>query len=86
MMYIQTPKDNGDKKLKRFGSLAVGFLKSIVTPKKGEKNVRVIIFYNPNSLRYVPKFMKGIVKSTPCSRSYVIVKSATAKSAFCKKK
>ena len=86
MMYIQTPRDNGDKKLKRFGSLAVGFLKSIVTPKKGEKNVRVIIFYDPNLFRYVPKFMKGIVKSTPCSRSYVIVKSATAKSAFCKKK
>ena len=38
-MYIQTPKDNGDKKLKRFGSLAVGFLKSIVTPKKMKKKM-----------------------------------------------
>ena len=86
-MYIQTPKDNGDKKLKRFGSLAVGFLKSIVTPKKWKKKrVWVILFYDPNTFRYVPRFMKGIVKSTPCSRSYVIVKSATAKSAFCKKK
>ena len=30
----------------------------------------------------LPKFMKGMVKSTACSRSYVMVKSAMAKSAF----
>lgn len=31
----------------------------------------------------MPKFMNGIVKSTTCSRSYVIVKSPMAKSARC---
>ena len=31
---------------------------------------------------YIPKFMKGIVKSTACSLSYVMVISPIAKSAF----
>lgn len=37
------------------------------------------------SCQRLPRFMKGIVKSTTCSRSYVMVKSATAKSALCEK-
>lgn len=34
----------------------------------------------------MPRFMKGMVKSQPLSRSDVIVKSVMARSAFCKRR
>ena len=81
-MYIQTANERGDRNEKRFGSFAVGFLYNIVTPAMNE-NIQIIseivansqmIKFDCNNLfpkidRNLPRFIKGMVKSTPLSLS-----------------
>lgn len=59
---------------------------SIVKGDKNEKKSLYLLIYGRRYRMLIPKFKNGSEKSTTCSRCDVIVRAATAKSAFYKRK
>lgn len=76
--YIHTSVENGDMNENVDGGSLVGFRNRIDIPEKKFVYFDLVQWV---VTRKIPKFMNGMVKSTPLSRSEVIVRSVIAKSA-----
>lgn len=83
-IYIHTESDNGFMNENKLGFSLWGFKYKMLIP--GEKREGFLIrIYKPHRIfKHIPKVIKGVVKSTADRRSYVIVRSHRAKSAFWK--
>lgn len=81
-MYIHTESDNGFMNENKLGFSLWGFKYKMLIPEDKWKDFFIKISNPIRIFKHIPKVIKGVVKSTADRRSYVIVRSHRAKSAF----